>query len=119
MTPYDSSNVFAKIIRKEIPCQLVYEDAETLAFRDIQPVAPVHVLVIPKGAYRSFSDFITQATPEQVARFFSRVHIIAAELGLEEDGYRLVSNHGAQAGQTVFHFHVHLIGGREIRGLAG
>lgn len=114
---YDSNNIFARIIRGEIHCTKVYEDAEVLAFRDIAAAAPVHVLVLPKGEYISFDDFTVKAAPEAVARFFQRVQKIAAELRVLESGYRLITNHGADASQSVPHFHVHLLAGRPLGGL--
>lgn len=114
---YDSNNIFARIIRGEIPCNKVYEDTEVLAFHDIAKAAPVHVLVIPKGQYVSFDDFASRATPEEVARFFLKLRNIAAELGVVENGYRILTNHGADASQSVPHFHVHLLAGRPLGGL--
>lgn len=115
--PYDTSNIFAKILRGEIPCKKVYEDEHVLAFEDIRPAAPVHVLVVPKAEYSSLDDFASSAPPQIVAAFFSSVQKVAAQLGLSKDGYRLITNHGAKAGQTVFHFHVHILGGRDLDGL--
>lgn len=114
---YDENNIFAKILRGEIPCDKVYEDECALAFSDIAPAAPVHVLVIPKGAYVSFDDFMQKADAQKVAAFFARVQKVAAQLDLPENGYRLISNHGADASQAVPHFHVHLLGGRPLGGL--
>jgi histidine triad (HIT) family protein len=115
---YDQENIFAKIIRGEIPSDKVYEDNDVLAFKDVNPAAPVHALVIPKGEYISFNDFAINATPDIVANFFRKVREIAVnELGLEEDGYRIVFNHGKNASQTVFHFHVHILGGKPLGGL--
>ena len=109
--PYDDGNIFARILRGEIPCRRVYEDAHALAFHDIAPRAPVHVLVIPKGAYVSFADFTAGASDAAVAGFFRAVGLVARQLGLEAPGYRLLSNMGAHGGQEVPHFHVHLFGG--------
>ena len=111
---YDKNNIFAKIIRKEIPCKIIYEDSEVLAFHDISAVAPVHVLVIPKGEYTSFDDFAVVAEPEIVGRFFAKVRNIAHDLGVDETGYRIVTNHGPDASQTVHHFHVHILGGQKL-----
>jgi diadenosine tetraphosphate (Ap4A) HIT family hydrolase len=111
---YDSDNVFAKILRGEIPCDKVYEDEHALAFNDLHPQAPVHVLVIPKGAYVSMDDFAGQAGPEAVAGFFRAVAAVARQLGLHESGYRLLANHGANAHQEVPHFHVHIFGGEPL-----
>ncbi len=108
---YDLDNTFAKILRGEIPNDTVYEDDEILAFRDINPQAPVHVLVIPKGAYVSIDDFGRDAAPEVIGRFFARVRAIADELGLARPGYRAIANIGGDGGQEVPHFHVHILGG--------
>lgn len=114
---YDKNNIFAKILRGEIPCKKVHEDEFVLAFEDIAPAAPIHVLVIPKGEYISFNDFVTRA-PEALSKgFFASVQKIAAKLKLEENGYRLISNHGPDASQSVPHFHVHILGGRAMGGL--
>ncbi len=111
---YDPDNIFAKILRGEIPNDTVYEDDEVLAFRDINPQAPVHVLVIPKGAYVSIDDFGSSAAPEAVGRFFATVRTIARDLGLVEPGYRVIANIGSDGGQEVPHFHVHILGGRPL-----
>jgi diadenosine tetraphosphate (Ap4A) HIT family hydrolase len=111
---YDSNNVFAKILRGEIPNSTVYEDDEVLAFHDVNPQAPIHVLVIPKGEYVSMDDFSKDAPPEVIARFFAAVGRIARELGLDEPGYRMLANCGAHGGQEVPHFHVHIFGGRPL-----
>ena len=110
----DPENVFAKILRGEIPCSKVYEDDHVLAFNDIRPQAPIHVLVIPKGAYVSLDDFTANASPEEVGRFFKTVGSIARELGLAEEGFRTIANTGANGSQEVPHFHVHLCGGRRL-----
>lgn len=114
---YDSTNIFARILRGEIPNNTVYEDDAVLAFHDISPAAPVHVLVIPKGEYISFDDFCMKAGPQVMATFFTKVQAIATELGLVATGYRLITNHGADASQSVPHFHVHILGGRPLGGL--
>ncbi|MCE2927945.1 MAG: histidine triad nucleotide-binding protein [Rickettsiales bacterium] len=114
---YDKNNVFAKILRGEIPCNKVYEDGFALAFHDIAPAAPVHVLVIPKGEYLSFQDFATKASPEKMQGFFYAVQKVASQLGIEKNGYRLISNHGKEGGQVVPHFHVHLLAGKPLGGL--
>ena len=111
---YDQSNIFARILRGEIPCDKVHEDEHALAFRDINPQAPVHILVIPKGEYVSFADFATKAPAAMVAGFFKTVAEVAAGQGLVGPGYRLLANHGADAHQEVPHFHVHLFGGRPL-----
>ena len=112
---YDPSNVFAKIMRSEIPCKKVYEDDFAFALHDITPAAPVHILVIPKGDYRNFAEFSTQATPEMLQGFFAAVQKIAAQQNLND--YRLISNNGEGAGQTVHHFHMHLLAGKKMSAL--
>lgn len=114
---YDSTNIFAKIIRGEIPCNKVYEDDFALAFHDIQPAAPVHVLVIPKGEYTSFHDFSEKASASQIQGFFRTVRNVAQQLGLPESGYRLITNHGPDASQSVPHFHVHILAGTQMGAL--
>ena len=113
---YDPNNIFAKILRGEIPCARLYEDNYALAFPDLYPKAPVHVLVIPKAPVVSFTDF-SALPPEQIAGFFSAVGKVVAQLGLQEDGYRLITNAGADANQEVPHFHLHILGGRNLGGL--
>ncbi len=111
---YDKNNIFAKVLRGEIPCRKIYEDSFALAFEDIAPAAPVHVLVVPKGEYISFDDFSVKAPAAQVAGFFATVRNVAEQLGLHEKGYRIISNHGKDAGQLVPHFHVHILGGKPL-----
>lgn len=111
---YDDTNVFARILRGEIPCTKVYEDEYALAFEDIRPQAPVHIVVIPKGRYVSMADFGRDAPPEAIAGFFRAVAKVAADRGLDGPGYRLLANHGEAAGQEVPHFHVHILGGRTL-----
>ncbi len=114
---YDKNNIFAKIIRGEIPAKKVHEDENILAIRDISAAAPVHVLVMPKGEYVSFADFSATASPEAIANFFTTIGLIAHQLGVNKTGYRLIANHGGDASQSVPHFHVHLLGGRALGGL--
>ena len=109
---YDPDNIFARILRGEIPARRVYEDAHALAFEDIAPKAPVHVLVIPKGAFVSFADFAERGSDAEIAGFVRAVGIVARQLGLDASGYRLLSNMGPDSGQEVPHLHVHLFGGR-------
>jgi diadenosine tetraphosphate (Ap4A) HIT family hydrolase len=111
---YDVNNVFARILRGEIPCKKVYEDQHALAFHDINPQAKVHVLVIPKGAYVSLEDFSATASDAEIAGFFRAVGQVARELGLAEGGYRTLTNHGRHAHQEVPHFHVHIFGGQPL-----
>lgn len=112
--PYDDQNVFAKILRGEIPNRTVYEDEWALAFHDINPQAPTHVLVIPKGAYVSWDDFSAQAPAEEIAGFIRAVGHVARSLDLVEPGYRLLANIGQNGHQEVPHLHVHLFGGKPL-----
>ena len=112
--PYDDTNIFARILRGEIPCKKVYEDEWALAFHDVAPQAPVHILVIPKGAYVSWEDFAAKAPAEEIAGFVRAVGHVARENGLVEPGYRLLANVGAHGGQEVPHLHVHLFGGKPL-----
>ena len=111
---YDEQNIFARILRGEIPCRRVHEDEWALAFHDINPQAPVHVLVIPKGRYVSQADFAATASDAEMAGFWRAVARVARELELEGPGYRTLSNMGVHAGQEVPHFHVHVFGGRAL-----
>ena len=111
---YDDENIFAKILRGEIPCNKVFEDDHALAFHDINPQAPVHVLVIPKGAYVSNEDFTANASEAEIAGFMRAVGHVARELGLSEPGYRILANHGKDSGQEVPHYHVHIFGGAAL-----
>ena len=112
--PYDDQNIFAKILRGEIPCSKVHEDEHALAFHDINPLAPNHVLVIPKGAYVSWDDFSERANEAEISGFVRAVGHVARQLGLVEPGYRLLANVGGYGGQEVPHLHVHLFGGRPL-----
>lgn len=113
---YDSDNIFAKILRGEIPCDKVYEDEFVLAFKDVSPTAPVHVLVIPKAQVISFNDF-TESSLGTIGDFFRAVAEVARELGVDKTGYRIITNHGEDASQTVPHFHVHILAGKPLGGL--
>ncbi len=114
---YDPDNPFAKILRGEIPCKKVFEDEHALAFHDIRPQAPVHALVIPKGAYIDMDDFGRRASAAEIAGFFRAVAEVARRLGLAAPGYRFLANQGGHAHQEVFHFHVHIFGGRDLGGM--
>ncbi|TNE63517.1 MAG: histidine triad nucleotide-binding protein [Alphaproteobacteria bacterium] len=111
---YDTNNIFARILRGEIPCKKVYEDEFSLAFHDINPQAPTHVLVIPKGEYVSMADFTAEAPAELVAGFFRAVGKVAEELELVEPGYRILANAGTNAHQEVPHLHIHIFGGKPL-----
>ncbi len=112
--PYDPDNVFARILRGEIPARTVFEDEHVVAFADIAPKAPVHVLVVPRAAYVSFADFSRRASGDEVVGFFRTVALVATQLGLDAPGYRILSNVGDHGGQEVPHFHVHLFGGQPL-----
>lgn len=114
---YDRDNVFARILRGELPCDKLYEDEHVLAFRDIRPQAPLHVLVIPKGEYVSFDDFAEKASAEEMAALLRALGRIARAEGVAESGYRVLSNIGEAARQEVPHFHVHIFGGRDLGGM--
>lgn len=110
--PYDETNIFARILRGEIPCRKVHEDAHSLAFHDINPLAPVHILVIPKGAYVSWDDFSERGSAEEIAGFVRAIGKVARDHDLVAPGYRLLANAGLASGQEVPHLHVHIFGGR-------
>jgi histidine triad (HIT) family protein len=111
---YDPNNIFARILRGEIPCDKVYEDDYALAFRDIAPQTPIHVLVIPKGAYVSANDFSEKASDAEIAGFFRALGKVARDLGAVEPGYRILANHGRDAHQEVPHFHMHVFAGKDL-----
>lgn len=107
---YDNGNIFCKIINKELPATIVYEDDKVLAFNDINPKAPIHILVVPKGEFVCFDDFVEKSSNEDVANFFKTIQKIAKDNGLSNASYRIVGNCGEEAGQIVPHFHIHLMG---------
>lgn len=108
---YDPNNIFAKILRGEIPCNKIYEDDYALAFNDINPARPVHVLVIPKGHYVSLDDFTAKGSTDELAGFLKAVGSVARQVGVAETGYRIIGNTGANGHQEVPHLHVHILGG--------
>ena len=112
--PYDDANIFAKILRGEIPCNKVFEDEHSFAFHDINPMAPVHILVIPKGPYVSWDDFSDRASEAEIAGFVRAVGKVARDFGMVTQGYRLLANIGKRAGQEVGHLHVHIFGGQPL-----
>ncbi|WP_339703943.1 histidine triad nucleotide-binding protein [uncultured Sphingosinicella sp.] len=114
LEPYDDNNIFARILRGEIPARKVYEDDHAFAFHDINPQAPTHVLVIPKGRYVSWADFSAKAPDAEIAGFVRAVGAVARELGIEESGYRLLANAGSNSHQEVPHLHVHIFGGKKL-----
>lgn len=113
MSTYDTQNIFAKILRGEIPCDKVFENDHALAFNDIAPQAPIHVLVIPKGAYIDLTDFSRNAPVEEQTAFFKAIDQLVEQLGLTE-GYRSICNSGANSNQEVPHFHMHILGGKNL-----
>lgn len=113
-TAYDDNNVFAHILRGEIPCRKLFENEYALAFHDINPQSPTHVLVIPKKPYVSFADFSAQASEEEITGFIRAIGQVTRMLNLEENGYRLLSNMGRDSHQEVPHFHVHIFAGRPL-----
>lgn len=117
--PYDDGNIFARILRGELPCRQVFEDEHVLAFHDINPLAPTHILVIPKGAYVSWDDFSAKASDSEIAALVRATGRIAREAGLVESGYRLLANSGVDAGQEVPHLHVHIFAGRDLGRMIG
>ena len=112
--PYDDQNIFAKILRGEIPCNKVYEDEHVLAFHDIAPLAPVHVLVIPKGPYVSWDDFSKDASDAEIAALVRAAGEVARIVGADTQGYRLLANSGKRSGQEVPHLHLHVFGGQPL-----
>lgn len=119
MLQYNLNNIFAKILRGEIPCKKVYESLHALAFEDVYPKAPVHVLIVPKGSYMNYSDFLSQAKEEEIIDFFKAVKMVAEKKNLLGQGYRLITNEGPDAHQEVHHFHVHLLGGVDLGAICG
>ncbi|NKB55500.1 MAG: HIT domain-containing protein [Alphaproteobacteria bacterium] len=111
---YDDDNIFAKILRDEIPCDKVHETEHALAFRDINPQTPVHVLVIPRGRYESMDDFSTGASDAEIADFIRAVGEVARMMGVVDDGYRILANHGRDGHQEVPHLHIHIFGGKNL-----
>ena len=111
---YDKNNIFAKIIRGEIPCDKVYEDENCLFFYDINPAAKIHVLAIPKTPCLDYSDFILKNDTKFVSEFFNKLDMVIDKLGIKKNGYRIISNSGKDGGQEVPHFHFHILGGEKV-----
>ena len=111
---YDANNIFAKILREEIPCDTVFEDDHVLAFKDAFPKAPVHVLLIPKKPYTDSADFSKNATPDEMVAFTRAIGTIAEKLQITKAGYRLIANTGSDGGQEVPHFHMHIVAGKNL-----
>lgn len=116
---YDNSNVFAKILRGEIPCQIVDEDDYTMSFEDINPQAQVHILVIPKRAYVDWGDFTKRASKEEIVKFSEAITRVAEKKGISKTGYRVISNIGLNGQQEVPHLHMHVVGGKPLGPLLG
>jgi len=112
--PYDDQNIFAKILRGEIPSRTVMETGHSLAFHDINPLAPIHILVIPKGPYVSWDDFTAKASDDEITDFVRTVGEVARRAGADSQGYRVLANSGKRAGQEVPHLHVHIFGGQPL-----
>ncbi len=112
--PYDSANIFARIVRGELPAKTVMESKHSLAFHDISPLAPIHVLVIPKGRYVSWDDFAATASDAEIADFTRTIGTVAKAVGADAQGYRILSNIGKRGGQEVPHLHVHIFGGAPL-----
>ena len=112
--PYDDTNIFARILRGELPCKSVLETEHSLAFHDINPLAPIHVLVLPRGAYVSWDDFSTRASEAEIADFVRAVGEVGRMTGASAQGYRLLANIGKRGGQEVAHLHVHVFGGAPL-----
>ena len=111
---YNKNNIFYKIIHKEIPATIIYEDEKILAFNDINKAAPIHVLIIPKKEYINHSDFIEKASNDDIAYFFKKTNEIIKSLNIKNDSYRIISNIGPDANQTIFHYHIHILGGQNL-----
>ena len=114
---YDKNNIFAKILRKEIPTRIRYEDEFALCFDDIRPVAPIHILVVSKKPYINFEDFISNADEKYIASYFKAIKLITTNLDSKNKSYRLITNNGEYSGQTIMHFHTHIIAGKQLKEL--
>ncbi len=114
---YDKNNIFAKILRNEIPCNPIYEDDKVFFFNDINPQAKIHILAIPKMPVTDFNDFVSKADSEMIKYFFNKINEIAKNNGLADSGFRLVTNNGKDANQEVPHFHIHILGGENLKGI--
>ena len=117
--PYDDNNIFARILRGEVPAKTVFESEHSLAFHDTTPLSPIHVLVIPKGAYVSWDDFAATAPDLEIVDFVRTIGLVAAKVGADSQGYRVLSNIGKRGGQEVPHLHVHLFGGAPLGPMLG
>jgi len=113
---YDKDNIFAKIIKKKIPCDLIYEDDSVMFFKDINPKAKIHILGVPKKESISLNDFILTSNEKEISNFFQKVIDITKKFNLDKTGYRIVTNHGFDGNQEVPHFHIHILGGEKLKG---
>ena len=111
---YDQNNIFAKILRSEIPCNKIFENYHSLAFSDINPQSPIHILVIPKNSYINFYDFTRNASPKEIESFWKLVNNVIEYANIDEEGFRIITNSGKNGNQDVPHFHVHLLGGKNL-----
>ena len=111
---YDNNNIFSQIINKKLPTEIILENEHAIAFNDIAPQAPIHILIIPKGKYIKFDDFINNASKEEIYNFFRLINQLVKDFNLENDGYRLITNAGKNANQEVPHLHFHLLGGQNL-----
>ena len=114
---YDTNNIFAKIINKNIPCDLVFEDAKVIFFHDIRPQAKIHIIGVPKADVINLSDFVQTCGQEEVYYFFQKINEVVRKYDLQKTGYRLITNEGINSNQEVPHFHVHILGGEKLGGL--
>ncbi len=114
MWVYDDTNIFARIIRKEIPCSPLFEDSHAICFSDLHPQAPFHALLIPKGPYVNAQHFYSSASAEEILGFQKALGVIAAKHQLDQGGFRLIANQGPNAGQEVPHFHIHILAGKQL-----
>ena len=114
---YDTNNIFAKILRHEIPCEVVHEDEFSLFFNDINPQAKIHVLGIPKTQCVDYTDFISSSDPKIIIAFFQSVNLVIEKLNIANTGYRIITNSGKDGGQEVPHFHIHILAGEKIGSL--
>ena len=114
---YDKNNIFAKIIREEIPCEKIYEDNKVLFFKDINPQAKIHILGIPKIEVKNFREFVNNADKDSIKYFFDKALEVIKSFKLDETGYRLITNDGKDSNQEVDHFHIHILGGENLSGL--
>ena len=114
---YDDKNIFAKILRKEIPCEPIYEDDKVLFIHDLYPEAKIHILAIPKLPVVDFSDFMIKSDKEDAQHFFCKIQDLIKEFGIDQSGFKIIINNGHHGGQEIAHFHVHILGGEKLKGV--